>query len=157
MKFVDRFAGVLLAGLLLALPLLCGETRPGDTGSGGSTNGGTAVWILPRSSSAGFLASVTAISAPRATSTLSLTGNPLVLKTAPDVVNPVATLVDRQTQQNLPIQVQGEYVTIAAATLAQIAATPGTIADCIIIDASARGYAIKITAVTAQTLTLEVF
>lgn len=148
MKLV-RYLSLLLAGLLLALPLL--------SSGGGDNAGGTGVWVLPRQNSAGFLGGIPALSAPRDSKTVSLTGNPLVLGIASDMVNPIATLVDRQTQLGLPLQVLGNFVSIPATSLAQIAAMPGTIADCIILDASARGYLIKITALTTQTLNVEVY
>lgn len=141
----------LLAGLLLALPAISGG------GGGGAGGDSTGVWILPRSNQLGSLPP-SSVTTPRGTFRFPGLSLPIVLRVAPDVVNPVATIVNPLTNQLIGLPVAGDTVTIPPTVLNGLANAGITMAYGSISDATGRGYYFRLRFdLVRRTVTLDIF
>lgn len=150
MPALVRYWIALIACLLIALPAVSG-------GGGGGGGDSTGVWILPRSSQLGSLPP-SSVATPRGTFRFPGLTQAIVLKVAPDVINPVATIVNPLTNQYIGLPVAGDTVTIPASVLNGLANAGIATAYGSIVDAAGRGYYFRLRFdLVRRTVALDIF
>jgi hypothetical protein len=125
---------------LLAFVLALVFVVPVTAGNGGGNNpGGDGVWILPRSSViVGLLP--TAITPIRGTCHYPPTAQSLQMKVSPEVVSPVAFLVDPISGAQIPLATTVDIVTIPVSVINAFLAANVTTVLGTITDAAFQGY-----------------
>src|SRR5215831_15112452 len=119
---------------LLAFVLALVFVVPATAGSGGGDgNGGNGVWILPRSSVIGGLMPP-ALTPPRGTCHYSTNAQALQMKVSPEVVNPIAFLVNPLSGIPIVLTSTIDTVTIPPSVIssllaANVTSALGTIMD----------------------------